>query len=176
MERGAKRAFNKYINPVLIKPAIKKAAKFEINEAVVKKALDRDEIKKQASMDVLAKRIKNRYKDLKPSGGGEESKETEAVMTDAGKEWAQKIDEKNKQATQEMKEKAETKAKANKIISLMAKGTSKKRLANKSLEKAAQEQEKEKKNNEATNIQTVMRQRLAEKKVQEKRNAKIVGF
>ena len=78
MDRGAKRAFNKYINPVLIKPAIKKDAKFEFNEAVIKKALERDENKKQASFDVLGKRIKNRYKDLKPSGGVEESKEAEA--------------------------------------------------------------------------------------------------
>ena len=80
MERGAKRAINKYVNPVLIKPAIKKDAKFEFNEAVIKKALERDENKKQASFDVLGKRVKNRYKDIKLSGGVEESKEVEAAQ------------------------------------------------------------------------------------------------
>ena len=89
MDRGAKRAINKYVNPVLIKPAIKKDAKFEFNEAVIKKALERDENKKQASFDVLGKRIKNRYKDLKPSGGVEESKEADA---EAKQEKDQKLD------------------------------------------------------------------------------------
>ena len=154
-EPMVKRAINKYLNPIVIKPAIKKDEKYKFDDNSIQEAIDRDAKQKEASMNYLAKMVKKRYEDIVPkvrqtkeshkavineikaknSGGVEESKRNEPQTVP-------KPPQSNKPPTPIAKEDLqnlpldnnERKAKANKIISLMAKGTSKGRLEKKKRE------------------------------------------
>ena len=104
----ARRAVNKYKNPVVINPAIKKDEKYKFDDNSIKEAIDRDIQQKDVSMDYFGKKIKKRYESKMAAKSG---------IDDLLNNVDAHIDDR--------------KEKANKIISLMAKGTSKRRIENK---------------------------------------------
>jgi len=62
-----KRALNKYKNPVLIKPAIKKDEKYIFDDdKVIDEIKDKDTAQNDVSMEYLAKKIRKRYKNIIP--------------------------------------------------------------------------------------------------------------
>jgi hypothetical protein len=140
-----KRALNKYKNPVLIKPAIKKDETYKFDDdKTYEEIKDKDTKQKDVAMEYLAKKIRKRYKNIIPeiqktkaiykpvlndlqSTNIKDIKETRSGVKSVINDVLNNVDE-------HIEEKEENKKRANKIISLMAKGTSKRRLQNKKRE------------------------------------------